>query len=224
MLKIRTVFSLLAGLSYMTGADGGGATNTTGTTGTPGPTSASGRIKVAEKDYDEESKTFSIVFADGAKADVELESLPSNIVTLLALHGLSQKLGDSYASVKGDVAAAKTKFEAVLTQLQSGEWKKARESGEGGAKVTELAEAIAQFKGAALEKANAVVAKASPEQIKQWRANAKIKAIIAQIRAKKAAERAAKADQQAEGAATDDELESLDLDAVGAEAEAEAEA
>lgn len=183
----------------------------------PGPTSASGRIKVAEKDYDEDSKTFSIVFADGAKADVELDTLPSNIVTLLALHGLSQKLGDSFAGVKGDVAAAKAKFEAVLVQLQNGEWKKARESGEGGAKVTELAEAIAQFKNAPIEKANAVVAKASPDQIKLWRANAKIKAIIAQIRAKKAAERAAKADQQAEGAATDDDLASLDLDAVGEE-------
>lgn len=197
----------------------------TGGNGTqPGPTSASGRIKVAEKDYDEESKTFSIVFADGAKADVELDALPSNIVTLLALHGLSQKLGDSFAGVKGDVAAAKAKFEAVLLQLQSGEWKKAREAGEGGAKVTELAEAIAQFKGAAIEKANAVVAKASPEQIKLWRANAKIKAIIAQIRAKKAAERAAKAEKDVEGAATDDDLASLDLDAVGTEAEAEAEA
>lgn len=181
-----------------------------------GPTSASGRIKVAEKDYDEETGTFSITFADGAAAEVELDKLPSNIVRLLALHGLSQKLGDSYASVKGDVAAAKQKFEAVLTQLQAGEWKKAREAGEGGAKVTELAEAIAQFKNAPIEKANAVVAKATPDQIKAWKGNAKIKAIIAEIRARKAAERAAKAEAaaaQGEAGATD-ELVGLDLDAA----------
>jgi hypothetical protein len=187
-----------------------------GTEFAKGPTSASGRIKVAEKDYNEEDKTFSIAFADGTSAEVELEKLPANIVTLLALHGLSQKLGDSYASVKGDVAAAKAKFEAVLAQLLAGEWKKAREAGEGGSKVTELAYAIAKFKGASIEKAMAVVAKASPEQLKGWRANPKLKAIIAEYRAEKAAERAAKADEKAAaaGESPTDGLDALDLDAA----------
>jgi len=193
--------------------------------GSPGPNSASGRIKVAEKDYDEETGVFSIVFADGKAAEVELDSLPNKIQRLLALHGLSQKLGDSYASVKGDVAAAQAKFEAVLTQLQAGEWKKAREAGEGGSKITELAEAIARFKGltdaAGVEKANKVVAAASKEQIATWRANTKLKAIIAQIRAEKAAARAAEAEKKAgekqEGAASDDDIANLDLDAIAAE-------
>ena len=184
-----------------------------------GPTSASGRIKVAEKDYDAETGTFSIVFSDGASAEVSLDSLPANIVRQLALHGLSQKLGDSYASVKGDVPLAKQKFEAVLSQLQSGEWAKAREAGEGGSKVGELAQAIARFKNAPIEKANAVVAKASKEQIAAWRANAKIKAIIAQIRAENAAKRAEEAEKKAgekqEGAASDDDIAALDLDSVG---------
>lgn len=174
------------------------------TTFANGPTSASGRIKVAEKDYDEETRSFSIVFSDGAQSEVELDKLPANIVTLLALHGLSQKLGDSYASVKGDVVEAKKRYEAVLTQLQNGEWKKAREAGEGGAKTTELAAAIAQFKNAPLDKANAVVAKATKEQIAAWKGNAKIKAIIAEIRAKKAAERAEKAAQKGDEAKESD--------------------
>jgi hypothetical protein len=177
-----------------------------------GPTSASGRIKVAEKDYDEETRTFSINFADGASAEVPLDSLPANIVNLLALHGLSQKLGDSYASVKGNVADAKAKFEAVLTQLRNGEWKKAREAGEGGSNVTELAQAIAQFKGAPVEKAVAVVAKATPEQIKAWRGNAKIKAIIAEIRARKAAERAEKAGKEAGKETAESDLSDLVFD------------
>lgn len=188
-----------------------------------GPTSASGRIKVARKDYDAENGTFSITFADGASSEVQIDSLPSNIVRMLALHGLSQKLGDSYASVKGDVAEAKKRYEAVLTQLQAGEWKQAREGGEGGAKVTELAEAIARFKNAPIEKANAVVAKATDEQVKAWKANAKIKAIIAQIRAEKAAARAAeaekKAGENAAGTEQADALADLDLDAVIATAE-----
>lgn len=180
-----------------------------------GPNSASGRIKVARKDYDIDTGTFSITFADGASSEVNIDTLPSNIVRNLAMHGLSQKLGDSYASVKGDVAAAKAKFEAVLKQLMSGEWKQAREAGEGGTKVTELAEAIARFKNAPIEKANAVVAQASDEQVKTWKANAKIKAIIAQIRAEKAAARAAEAEAKAGAgqteAAVDDGLDALVL-------------
>lgn len=180
-----------------------------------GPNSASGRIKVARKDYDTETGTFSITFADGASSEVAIASLPQNIVQMLALHGLSQKLGDSYASVKGDVNAAKAKFEAVLKQLMAGEWKQAREGGEGGTKVTELAEAIARFKSAPIEKANAVVAQATDDQIKVWKGNAKIKAIIAQIRAEKAAARAAEADAKAAeaggDAAVDNSLDTLVL-------------
>lgn len=158
-----------------------------------GPTSASGRIKVADKSYDEETGTFSIVFTDGAESEVDLDSLPAAIVRNLALHGLSQKLGDSYASVKGNVAEAKERYEAVLTQLRAGDWRKQREGGEGVTRVTELAAAIARFRNAPVEKANALVAAATPEQKKTWQGNAQIKAIIATIRAEKAAAKAAAA-------------------------------
>jgi hypothetical protein len=158
-----------------------------------GPQSASGRIKVAEKDYDEESGTFSIVFTDGAQSEVELDSLPSHIVRILALHGLSQKLGDSYASVKGNVVEAKEKYEAVLNQLRAGDWKKSRAEGEGTSRVTELAAAIARLRNAPVEKANALIAAASAEQKKAWQGNAQVKALIAVIRAEKAQAKAEKA-------------------------------
>lgn len=174
-----------------------------------GPTSASGRIKVADKSYDEEAGIFSIVFSDGSESDVELDSLPAAIVRNLALHGLSQKLGDSYASVKGNVAEAKEKYEAVLTQLRAGDWRKQREGGEGATRVTELAAAIARFRNAPIEKANALVAQATPEQKKSWQANAQIKAVIATIRAEKAAAKAAKA---AEAAGTTDASATPDAD------------
>lgn len=166
-----------------------------------GPTSASGRIKVADKSYDEETGTFQIVFADGAESEVDLDTLPAAIVRNLALHGLSQKLGDSYASVKGNVEEAKQRYEAVLTQLRNGDWRKQREGGEGATRVTELAAAIARFRSAPIEKANALVAAATPEQKKAWQANASIKAVIATIRAEKAAAKAAKA--AADAGATD---------------------
>lgn len=162
-----------------------------------GPKSASGRIQVAKKDYDAETATFSIVFADGTSHEVALSDLPQEIQLNLALHGLSQKLGDSYASVKGDVAAAKEKFSTTLKQLMAGEWAAKRE-GEGSSKVTELAEAIARIKGVEVAVANAAVGKATDDQIKGWKANAKVKAVIAEIRAEKAAKRAQKADANSE--------------------------
>ena len=155
-----------------------------------GPKSASGRIQVAKKDYDTETATFSIVFSDGDKREITLASLSQEIVVNLALHGLSQKLGDSYASVKGDVALAKAKFDATHKQLQEGDWKSSRE-GEGGSKITELAEAIARIKNVPLEKANAVVAKATDEAIKGWKGNLTVRAVIAEIRAEKAKEKLA---------------------------------
>lgn len=162
-----------------------------------GPKSASGRIQVAKKDYDAETATFSIVFANGHSVEVALADLPQEIQLNLALHGLSQKLGDSYASVKGDVKAAVEKFTATLVQLKAGEWAAKRE-GEGSSKVTELAEAIARIKGVEVAVANAAVGKATEDQIKGWKANAKVKAVIAEIRAEKAAKRASKADEKEE--------------------------
>lgn len=178
-----------------------------------GPTSASGRIKVAEKDYDAETGTFSIAFRNGVSAEVELDKLPANIVRVLALHGLSQKLGDSYASVKGDVDEAIKRFNSVLDQLTKGEWAKAREAGEGGAKVTELAQAIARFRDVPVDKATAAVGKATKEQIAGWKSHPKLKAIIAAIRAEKAAERAKAAEEKAgEKTATDADLEAITFD------------
>ncbi|MFM6926969.1 MAG: hypothetical protein ACKOX6_00805 [Bdellovibrio sp.] len=197
------------------GQENGGApdTGTEQSTFANGPTSASGRIKVAEKDYDTESGVFSIAFADGTQVEVELDSFKQDIVRNLALHGLSQKLGDSYASVKGDVPEAIKRFRTTLEQLQAGEWKKTRAEGEGVGRVTELAEAISRFRSAPLEKAAAAVAKATPEQKKAWQAHPQLKAIIATIRAEKAAAKAAKAqaDSGNEGAATDADLNSIEL-------------
>ena len=96
------------------------------------PLPASGREKVAKKDYDTETGILSVIFKTGEKRDVELGKLPESIVTQLAMHGLSQKLGDSYASVKGDVAKAIVLFDGVLKQLQEGEWAKARGDGDSG--------------------------------------------------------------------------------------------
>jgi hypothetical protein len=175
------------------------------------PTPASGRIPVAKKDYDPQTGDFSILFGDGTKREINLGEIPSHIVTQLAMHGLSQKLGDSYASVKGNVQRAIELFDTTLDQLKRGEWAKARGEGEGGARVTELAEAIARFKSVPIEKAQQVVAAATDENIKAWKASPKLKAVIAQIRAEKAAKRAEEADAEAEMAG-DASIDALNIE------------
>src|SRR5215831_18136996 len=77
------------------------------------PTPASGREKVAKKDYDVGTGDLSVLFGDGTKREVNLGEIPQHVVTQLAMHGLSQKLGDSYASVKGDVQKAIALFDAT---------------------------------------------------------------------------------------------------------------
>lgn len=163
-----------------------------------GPNSASGRIKVATKDTDAETGTLDVAFSTGETLQVALADLPENIRLELALHGLSQKVGDSYASVKGDAVAAYAAAKKVIEQLLAGEWRTARAAGEGKSRVSELAEAIARLKNVEVSVAAAAVAKAPEETLKLWRSNAKIKAIIAEIRAEKAAARLAKDNSSAD--------------------------
>lgn len=149
-----------------------------------GGAARSDRNKVAKKEYDLDTRVVSITFSDESALELDCNELPSEIQTRLMLHGASQKLGDSFAGVKGNVAEAKTNVQAVIDALRSGEW------GTGGdearPRLAELAEAISRIKNTDLEKTKAAVEKASDEQRKAWRSNAKVKATIAQLRAEKA--------------------------------------
>ena len=156
-----------------------------------GPNSASGRIKVATKEFDDESGALDLVFANSKQLSVTLDELPAEIIRALAGHGLSQKIGDSYASVKGNADLAFDNAAKVIENLKNGSWT-SRVVGEGKGRVSELAEAIARLKGVDIAKASAAVAQATEDTLKVWRSNAKVKAKIAEIRAEKAAARVAK--------------------------------
>lgn len=89
---------------------------------------------------------FQDVDADGeaiAPLIVSLESLPEQIVTNLALHGLSQKIGDSYSGVGGDAAEARKLSEGVLARLLEGDWRAAAVAGE--RKPLEVVEALFRY-------------------------------------------------------------------------------
>lgn len=107
----------------------------------------------------------------------------------LTIAGVLHTLGDSYAGAKGSAAEAIRRFSDRLEALKSGSW---RVEGEAKPRLGELIRAIARIKlgndsEESFKRVEAVVTTATDDQRKQWRSNAKVKAVIAQIRAEEAA-------------------------------------
>ncbi len=68
-------------------------------------------------------------FADFDDVMVALSDIPENVRVALAWHGLSQKLGDSYANAsKKPAEDCYDSFQATLERLVAGDWVKAREA------------------------------------------------------------------------------------------------
>lgn len=137
--------------------------------------------------------------------------LENTMIGRLALHGASQKIGDSYAGVAKEAKElnttaldlAKANVRDTIAQIYKGEWRV--NAGGGGPRVNDLAIAISRVTGEALEGEDgtiAYVAAMSDEDKKATRKKPKIAAALAQIAAEKAAERAKKL---AEAAAKEDE-------------------
>lgn len=164
-------------------------------TETAGATEARTRVKVCDKDYDPDTGVFSFAFTNGKTIEGNINDFGADIQKRLALHGISQKGGDSYASVKGDVAAAFSNCQEVIEQLKAGVWSG---GGEGGPRIKDLAEAIARIKSVDVETATTAVTAASDELRKQWRSNPKVKSVMATIAAEKAAKALEDAGEAAE--------------------------
>ena len=176
------------------------------------------RASVAEKSYlysDGESgrhakpgtEVLVFKFADGETYEVRGSDLPPAIMEAAAYHGLSQKLGDSYAGAKGNIADARDAFETVLERLTNGDWVTV---GEGpGTRPSMVADAVK----AALEELGETVDEDRYAGImekvkgKDGREGALKNALVTKhyerIKAERAAEKAAKAAKNAEGADED---------------------
>lgn len=154
------------------------------------------KVKFADKEYDLDTGELTITFGNGKVVSADSNKIPEETRKQLMLHGLAQKVGDSYAGAKGNFGEAIQSAEDVVEQLYAGVWKSARGEGDAKPRLAELAEAIVRIKQCTLEQATAAVEKGTDEQRKQWRSNAKVKAVIAQIRAEKAAKALEEAGEQ----------------------------
>jgi hypothetical protein len=149
------------------------------------------RKKVASKNI--EGTTLSIDFENGEKLSISLNDLSSEIVEQLALHGLSQKVGDSYAGSGGDVAEAISLATAVVERLKNGEFKAKRESTGTTGRVTDLARALAQIVGVDLAEAVAKIDGMEKSEKTALRRHPQVAAVCADLAKQRAEERAAEA-------------------------------
>lgn len=142
-------------------------------------------------------------FANGETLVVNPNDIGANCRTAALFHGLSQKIGDSYAGAKGDADTAYESAQTILERLINDDWVR---QGEGvGARPSLVSEAVI----AALEENGETVdderKKGIVEKLKgkeardRALANAVINSHYERIKAERAAERAAKAREKAEG-------------------------
>lgn len=141
------------------------------------------RNEIAKKVVDVDAGTVAFTFADnGTPIVVELSKVSDANQNRLALHGLSQKCGDSYAGAES-IADAREAVLGVQEMLYSGEWS-TRAPGE--PRVAVLAEALARATGRTVEEAKAALAAMDDETRKAISAHPGVK----KARAEMALERA----------------------------------
>lgn len=153
--------------------------------------------QIATKDY---GTPLAVVFnfSDDESVTVSKDDFPAEIQDRLMQYGIAQKFGDEYAGAEGPQEAREALL-ALIERMKVGDWKQAR--GTGTARVTMLAEALAQVTGKDIEECQEKIADMDDETTKNLRKHPQVAAALATIKAQRAAEAAKKA--QAEAATGD---------------------
>lgn len=143
-------------------------------------------------------------FSSGDVRKINPADFSDDIRTRAMWHGFNQKLGDSFASAKGDPKEALALFDETYDQLREGDWITEREGG--GVRTTYLVEALARIRARrdGVSDPSTLFATIA-ENIKSWpdekkagaSKNPQVAAELAQIAAERAMERAKKAAAEA---------------------------
>lgn len=159
--------------------------------------------KVSEPGSDVAAITFE--FADFEDQIVVLADIPEGVRVALAWHGLSQKLGDSYANAsKKPAEDCYDSFQATLERLLAGDWVKAREAA--GPRTSLVFEAVLTVMARAGKPADDATQTAIREALKdkperdRAMADARVKLAYEQIRLERAQARLAKIEAEAAAA------------------------
>lgn len=131
------------------------------------------------------------VLGNGKALSTDLKALPKDMVHQLALHGLSQKVGDCAASCSKneEFTRALEQMTETWENLIAGKWR-----ADGGSGSNLLFEAVAAVKGYTIEQVREALKDADEEKLKAIRGNAAVKAKMAAIQAERLAAKADEAD------------------------------
>ena len=155
------------------------------------------KAKLVEKLPDLESGSVVFKFEDGTEATFDVSRVSDAVRGQLALHGASQKIGDSYAGAGDDeiadpLAYAKERVADTIARLYAGEWRTAT-VGTGGI----LAEAMATVSGKTRDECAEILAGMSDDEKKDLRKKKKIAAALARIKLARDAARVQKLERLA---------------------------
>ena len=149
----------------------------------------------------------SILFADKSGSAFNVSGLSDEVLTQALVHGLRQKLADAAAisrnidtGASATVADKKAAVMAVAERLAGGEWNKTTRETSG---ATMLADALARMKGCDVSDMVAFLADKTEEQKAALAKNPRVAATILQIKAERAASRAANSGVDADGMLSD---------------------
>jgi hypothetical protein len=155
--------------------------------------------KLTPEDVGGEANCVIFVLGNGVKVRACLDDYSDAIRHKLALHGLSQKIGDSASGCAKDrdFSGAFGNMQTVEDNLRNDTW-----ASRAGGGTSDLVAVLAELQGATLEDAQAAVDKMDEEQLKAVRSNPQVKSAIAELvaaRAKEAAKNAAPLDELLKG-------------------------
>lgn len=122
-------------------------------------------------------------FADGASATVGLDYFKEEMRLAFALHGISQKFGDSYASAT-TVKEAREAFDDLYDQVMNGDWEKKRDGGKAKEEPL-LVEALARIYQSTVEAVRPLVEAMKPAERRAMEADGEVARVILAIRAER---------------------------------------
>jgi hypothetical protein len=167
------------------------------------------RNEIAKKTIRDDYSGVDFNFSEGTVLSMLVASVPETLRDRLICHGLSQKIGDSYAGAAGNVADAIDWAQTTIELLTNGEWSERKEGAV--ARPTRIVNAVIRVltaSGKAFDEAKLVANAKDKEWREKAMARADVKAAYDAIAAEEAAEKAAKSQAAAAGvtAASVDEL------------------
>ena len=128
------------------------------------------------------ARQVAFVLGSGVKVIGDLDKFNAEIIERLAIHGLSQKVGDSVSALSKtrDFHAAFGNMQEVVDNLEKGLW-----SARGGSSTSDLVAALASLTGEDTETIQTAIDQADDEKIAEFRKNPEVKAKILEMQAER---------------------------------------